>query len=45
MSQGARAVGIANIAMDGTVLDTWFPSPELLPIDATSGTHLSLIHI
>ncbi|MDO5076488.1 DapH/DapD/GlmU-related protein [Corynebacterium sp.] len=26
---GAHAVGIANIAMDGTVLDTWFPHPEL----------------
>lgn len=44
MSQGARAVGIANIAMDGTVLDTWFPSPELLPIDGTSGTHRVSAH-
>lgn len=26
---GAQAVGIANIAMDGTVLDTWYPSPLL----------------
>ena len=44
MPVGARAVGIANIAMDGTVLDTWFPSPELLPIDATSGTHRVSAH-
>ena len=44
MSQGARAVGIANIAMNGTVLDTWFPSPELLPIDATFGTHRVSAH-
>ena len=44
MSQGARAVGIANIAMNGTVLDTWFPSPDLLPIDATSGTHRVSAH-
>lgn len=44
MSQGARAVGIANIAVNGTVLDTWFPSPELLPIDATSGTHRVSAH-
>ncbi|MDC7107994.1 succinyltransferase [Corynebacterium afermentans] len=44
MSQGARAVGIANIAMNGTVLDTWFPSPELLPIDGTSGTHRVSAH-
>ena len=44
MSRGARAVGIANIAMNGTVLDTWFPPPELLPIDATSGTHRVSAH-
>ncbi|QGU04268.1 DapH/DapD/GlmU-related protein [Corynebacterium comes] len=29
-TQGATAVGIANIAMDGTVLDTWYPEPELI---------------
>lgn len=44
MSSGARAVGIANIAMDGTVLDTWFPSPELSLDDATSGTHRVSAH-
>lgn len=27
---GAQAVGIANIAMDGTVLDTWYPHPRLV---------------
>lgn len=26
---GALAEGIANIAADGTVLDTWYPAPEL----------------
>ncbi|MEV0592259.1 2,3,4,5-tetrahydropyridine-2,6-dicarboxylate N-succinyltransferase [Nonomuraea cavernae] len=26
---GAHAVGLATIAADGTVLDTWFPTPEL----------------
>ena len=26
---GASGTGIANIAMDGTVLDTWYPHPEL----------------
>ena len=26
---GAAAFGIANIATDGTVLDTWYPQPEL----------------
>lgn len=30
MSHGAEAVGIANIAMDGTVLDTWYPAPKLV---------------
>ena len=30
MPQGAEGTGIANIAMDGTVLDTWFPSPRLV---------------
>jgi 2,3,4,5-tetrahydropyridine-2-carboxylate N-succinyltransferase len=28
-TQGAAAVGIANIAADGTVLDTWYPAPTL----------------
>ncbi len=28
--QGAQGIGIANISMDGTVLDTWFPAPELV---------------
>ncbi|MGN2636090.1 2,3,4,5-tetrahydropyridine-2,6-dicarboxylate N-succinyltransferase [Nocardia takedensis] len=27
--KGASAVGIANVTADGTVLDTWYPSPEL----------------
>ncbi|RNE48468.1 DapH/DapD/GlmU-related protein [Corynebacterium alimapuense] len=32
-TQGAIAVGIANIAMDGTILDTWYPEPELIDGD------------
>ncbi|MDV7089651.1 2,3,4,5-tetrahydropyridine-2,6-dicarboxylate N-succinyltransferase [Rhodococcus opacus] len=28
-TQGASAVGIANVTVGGTVLDTWFPAPEL----------------
>ncbi|GAA4922237.1 2,3,4,5-tetrahydropyridine-2-carboxylate N-succinyltransferase [Nonomuraea thailandensis] len=28
-STGAFGVGLATIAADGTVLDTWFPAPEL----------------
>ncbi|QPK83965.1 succinyltransferase [Corynebacterium qintianiae] len=30
MPLGAEATGIANIAMDGTTLDTWYPSPKLI---------------
>lgn len=30
---GAQAEGIANIAADGTVLDTWYPTPNLCPWD------------
>ena len=37
--QGARAKGIANIAMDGTILDTWYPSPALIDgADLVPGT-------
>lgn len=28
--RGAQGVGIANIAMDGTILDTWYPDPKLI---------------
>ncbi len=28
--RGAVGLGIANIAMDGTVLDTWYPDPSLV---------------
>ncbi|MGB3352958.1 MAG: 2,3,4,5-tetrahydropyridine-2,6-dicarboxylate N-succinyltransferase [Mycobacterium sp.] len=34
---GASGVGVATIAADGTVLDTWFPAPELIG-DGPSGT-------
>ncbi|WP_029115928.1 2,3,4,5-tetrahydropyridine-2,6-dicarboxylate N-succinyltransferase [Mycobacterium sp. URHB0044] len=33
----ASGVGVATIAADGTVLDTWFPAPEL-DADGESGT-------
>ena len=39
---GARATGLATLAADGTVLDTWFPAPELADgIAASSSTRLS----
>ena len=35
---GARAIGLATIAADGTVLDTWYPTPELIDGIAASGS-------
>jgi 2,3,4,5-tetrahydropyridine-2-carboxylate N-succinyltransferase len=35
-ASGARGTGLATITPDGTVLDTWFPAPELLR-SATAG--------
>ncbi|MEV8526972.1 MULTISPECIES: 2,3,4,5-tetrahydropyridine-2,6-dicarboxylate N-succinyltransferase [unclassified Streptomyces] len=29
---GAAAAGLATIAADGTILDTWFPAPELVAV-------------
>ncbi|AEW93446.1 MULTISPECIES: 2,3,4,5-tetrahydropyridine-2,6-dicarboxylate N-succinyltransferase [Streptomycetaceae] len=35
---GAVAAGLATIAADGTVLDTWFPAPELAAEAGPAGT-------
>ncbi|KOG85937.1 2,3,4,5-tetrahydropyridine-2,6-dicarboxylate N-succinyltransferase [Streptomyces varsoviensis] len=35
---GAVAAGLATITEDGTVLDTWFPAPELTADPGPSGT-------
>ena len=35
---GAVAVGLATLAEDGTVLDTWFPAPALAAEPGPSGT-------
>lgn len=35
---GAVALGLATIAADGSVLDTWFPAPELTDTPGTPGT-------
>ncbi|MGP3950552.1 2,3,4,5-tetrahydropyridine-2,6-dicarboxylate N-succinyltransferase [Streptomyces sp. 7N604] len=35
---GAVAAGLATVAADGTVLDTWFPAPELAPEPGPAGT-------
>jgi 2,3,4,5-tetrahydropyridine-2-carboxylate N-succinyltransferase len=36
-SGGAEGVGLATLAADGTVLDTWFPDPRLTPAGADPG--------
>ncbi|MFF2526172.1 2,3,4,5-tetrahydropyridine-2,6-dicarboxylate N-succinyltransferase [Streptomyces liangshanensis] len=35
---GAAAAGLATLTEDGTVLDTWFPAPELLTEPGPAGT-------
>ncbi|OEJ31453.1 2,3,4,5-tetrahydropyridine-2,6-dicarboxylate N-succinyltransferase [Streptomyces subrutilus] len=35
---GAVAAGLATITADGTVLDTWFPAPELVADPGPAGT-------
>ncbi|MFJ8161540.1 2,3,4,5-tetrahydropyridine-2,6-dicarboxylate N-succinyltransferase [Streptomyces sp. NPDC096136] len=35
---GAVAAGLATLAADGTVLDTWFPAPELTAEPGPAGT-------
>lgn len=35
---GAVALGLATIAADGSVLDTWFPAPELTDTPSAPGT-------
>jgi 2,3,4,5-tetrahydropyridine-2-carboxylate N-succinyltransferase len=37
-TSGAVAAGLATIAADGTVLDTWFPAPELRDTPGPAGT-------
>jgi 2,3,4,5-tetrahydropyridine-2-carboxylate N-succinyltransferase len=42
VTTGARATGLATLAADGTVLDTWFPAPELASdVIASGSTRLS----
>ncbi|MEU8132248.1 2,3,4,5-tetrahydropyridine-2,6-dicarboxylate N-succinyltransferase [Streptodolium elevatio] len=37
-ASGAVAAGLATLAADGTVLDTWFPAPELAPVGEKAET-------
>jgi 2,3,4,5-tetrahydropyridine-2-carboxylate N-succinyltransferase len=35
---GAHGIGLATLTMTGTVLDTWFPRPELGAVEGPTGT-------
>jgi 2,3,4,5-tetrahydropyridine-2-carboxylate N-succinyltransferase len=37
----AAGIGLATIAADGTVIDTWFPAPELGPRGPSGTSRLS----
>ncbi|MDV6013907.1 2,3,4,5-tetrahydropyridine-2,6-dicarboxylate N-succinyltransferase [Haloechinothrix sp. LS1_15] len=37
-STGATGVGLANVAADGAILDTWFPNPKLTEPGETGGS-------
>ncbi|OBI73268.1 2,3,4,5-tetrahydropyridine-2,6-dicarboxylate N-succinyltransferase [Mycobacterium asiaticum] len=39
---GAAGIGLATLASDGSVLDTWFPEPELTDSGTTATTRLAL---
>jgi 2,3,4,5-tetrahydropyridine-2,6-dicarboxylate N-succinyltransferase len=39
---GASGIGLATLSADGTVLDTWFPTPELGIVDTAGTTRLSV---
>ncbi|WP_099024005.1 2,3,4,5-tetrahydropyridine-2,6-dicarboxylate N-succinyltransferase [Mycolicibacterium palauense] len=38
---GASGIGLATLTDDGTVLDTWFPAPELGDFDPPGNLHLT----
>ncbi len=44
-ASGAAGIGLATIAADGSVLDTWFPAPELGTDGPTGTTRLSVAEV
>jgi 2,3,4,5-tetrahydropyridine-2-carboxylate N-succinyltransferase len=40
-SRAAWGYGLATISSDGTVLDTWFPAPQLGPLPAGTERHIA----
>ncbi len=39
---GAAGIGLATLASDGSILDTWFPAPELTASGTSTTTRLAL---
>jgi 2,3,4,5-tetrahydropyridine-2-carboxylate N-succinyltransferase len=39
---GAQGVGLATLASDGSILDTWFPAPELTASGTSATTRLAV---
>ena len=39
---GAAGIGLATVASDGSILDTWFPAPELTESGAGGTSRLAL---
>ncbi|RUP01652.1 MAG: 2,3,4,5-tetrahydropyridine-2,6-dicarboxylate N-succinyltransferase [Mycobacterium sp.] len=39
---GAAGIGLATLASDGSVLDAWFPEPELIESETTATARLAL---
>jgi 2,3,4,5-tetrahydropyridine-2-carboxylate N-succinyltransferase len=42
---GASGIGLATLAADGSVLDTWFPAPELIDSGESGTARLSVAEI
>jgi 2,3,4,5-tetrahydropyridine-2-carboxylate N-succinyltransferase len=42
---GASGIGLATLAADGSVLDTWFPAPELVERGETGTVRLSVAEV
>jgi 2,3,4,5-tetrahydropyridine-2,6-dicarboxylate N-succinyltransferase len=42
---GASGIGLATLAADGTVLDTWFPAPELATYAEPGTTQVSVAQV
>ena len=44
-ASGASGIGLATLAADGSVLDTWFPAPELSDDGPSATVRLSVAEV